>query len=566
MNVFYYFKFFSVKSRLVVFGCLLSLAGFSQGRHVDALQHQVSSAIDKGYRATVRIWGYDTLRQRQNSSQFTGVVVDSQGTILTVAHAIQPGRMYKVRFTDGRETIAKSLGRIASPSMQDRPDMGMMRIVETGSWPFAEMGWSESMKPNSPCISIAFPESLNLLQPTIRFGHVVSVRNEFGFLESTCKMEQGDSGGPLFDLMGRVIGLHSRCDTGEDENYEVPVELYRKYWQDLVQPRHYAVLPTDTVAPEQDPYRLRLASFNFPVNKGLVPNRQTLGGVIRITGQPDVASTSVLGTVITYKGKSFIVSKSSIVPNSSYAQVAGTVVPLRMIARDSLKDLVLLEPISNLAGALKGHRVRNTNSIDSASLGMFIFSPLLSRSEISVISSFRFSLPAMRRPAYMGAYARFNEGKVQIVSIDPSGPASAAGLQQGDVVIAVDGVKMSSSDDYNIQMMKYQPGDNVFFKGLRNDEPFQVKLLLVDPPPSTHAADNFAGGRSARRDGFDNVVAHDGIILPEECGGPVYDLSGRLLGINIGRFSRTCTLMMPVREVFTFVIAALGREDHLQDI
>jgi hypothetical protein len=51
----------------------------------------------------------------------------------------------------------------------------------------------------------------------------------------------------------------------------------------------------------------------------------------------------------------------------------------------------------------------------------------------------------------------------------------------------------------------------------------------------------------SRRDtGFGRVIQHDSLITPEECGGPLVDIEGRLVGMNIARSDRTKTFALPV--------------------
>ncbi|HSC38104.1 MAG TPA: serine protease [Chitinophagaceae bacterium] len=232
---------------------VLTRSAFGQINELSQLEKRINSSIEAAYAASVRIWGFDTIRQTQNSSQFSGVVVSHEGHILTVSHAIVPGRIYKVRFPDGKEVIAIALGRIGLAQKQNRPDLGMMKIIGTGAWPVAKMGWSYSSKVNESCIGISYPEKLNQLLPTVRFGRITNVMDQWDFVESTCKMEPGDSGGPLFDVEGRVVALHSRCNEPEEENFEVPVDMYRKYWTALNTPEDYKILPADTDDVKKDP-------------------------------------------------------------------------------------------------------------------------------------------------------------------------------------------------------------------------------------------------------------------------------------------------------------------------
>ena len=83
-----------------------------------------------------------------------------------------------------------------------------------------------------------------------------------------------------------------------------------------------------------------------------------------------------------------------------------------------------------------------------------------------------------------------------------------------------------------------------------------VKDLTLGIPNSrlsNHPADRFSGGKSIRRDGFARVFSHDAIILPDQCGGPVFDLNRHFLGINIARFSRTTTLVIPADMILKLI-------------
>src|SRR5262249_17623555 len=50
---------------------------------------------------------------------------------------------------------------------------------------------------------------------------------------------------------------------------------------------------------------------------------------------------------------------------------------------------------------------------------------------------------------------------------------------------------------------------------------------------------------SSRRSGFPTILQHDQVIKPTECGGPVVDLDGRVVGINIARAGRTESYAIP---------------------
>ncbi len=52
-------------------------------------------------------------------------------------------------------------------------------------------------------------------------------------------------------------------------------------------------------------------------------------------------------------------------------------------------------------------------------------------------------------------------------------------------------------------------------------------------------------GVSTRSDNFPAVVQHDTVLKPVDCGGPVVDLSGKVVGVNIAHAGRTETYCLP---------------------
>ena len=52
-------------------------------------------------------------------------------------------------------------------------------------------------------------------------------------------------------------------------------------------------------------------------------------------------------------------------------------------------------------------------------------------------------------------------------------------------------------------------------------------------------------GVSGRRDGFPVVLQHDTVLKPADCGGPLVDLDGRAVGVNIARGGRVETYAVP---------------------
>ena len=573
---------------LQIFIVLLLLSFYSTLTYGQKFNHTkaqeiIHTSIQKAYAASVRIWGFDVEKQIRTSGQFSGVVVSAEGHLLTAAHVNVPGNTYKVMFPDGSSQIAKGLGEIELEGNRSIPDVAMMKIITAGKWPYAEMGWSYNLKKNEPCISISYPETLNQTLPTVRFGYVAEVQNKYGFVRSTCLMEPGDSGGPLFDAYGRVIGMHSAIDIDEKDNFEVPIDLYRKYWTALTKSETYKAYPVPEDAIGIDSLATRIKSLPAleSMEQNFDKNAERLKSVAcLIKSNVDGKLKQVQGTVFqsntyplneTFRNRSFLIGKSSLIGDQPVVEVGGSKVPATIIARDRDRDLVLLLASSNLKGGIKIAQP-SSDTLKFGDLGKLLMSRLFDGAyKISIIGSMEFTLPKLKSGGFLGAGIGFQEGDLFLTFINPNTPASDGKLETGDKILGLDGVRYTNPDDFFKAYQKHWPGDEVVLMiGRKQDKQpdtiLQCKITLGTVPERhfDHPADKFAGGKSNRRDGFDRVFAHDAILKPEDCGSAVFDLDGHFYGINIARFSRTSTITIPASEVFRFILQTtqLNINDH----
>jgi len=526
-----------------------------------ALEKNNNKVITRAYSVSVRMWGFDTLRNAQNSGQFSGVVVSEDGYILTVAHAILPGQTYKVFFPDGRETIAVALGRIGFKDKDNMPDMGMMKIIKTGTWPFAEIGWSSSLKVNSPCLSISYPETLSQRLPTVRFGRVVEVLNQWGFIQSSCIMEPGDSGGPMFDELGRVVGLHSRCDVTEDANLEVPIDLYREYWAALQVQKDYDSLPNIKSKLPKDPKANHIKPIaglaKLPeIFKPEFSNYSNYA--VKVSSFLKGKNQSVMGTVVSMKSllmngpdnlNVIIISKNSMVGvNPTVELPLGGQTKASVLFRDQHNDIVVMEIGDIRRPSIDLDKLMLSDTLGFADLGKFLFSALDSgKLKVGVAGSGYFNQPRKFSSGYFGASANFLKERIILTRMAEGSPAAQGKLQLGDDITGINKVPISRPEQYGGELMKYSDGDTISIQLIRAGQSLDLPIVLTNRPraPNEHAAERFAGGKSSILDGFDRVFSQDGIVRPEECGGPVFDAKGKFYGINIARFSRTTTLVLP---------------------
>jgi Do/DeqQ family serine protease len=77
------------------------------------------------------------------------------------------------------------------------------------------------------------------------------------------------------------------------------------------------------------------------------------------------------------------------------------------------------------------------------------------------------------KPGQEGAY---------IANVTPNGPGAKSGLQRGDVVTAIDGRPVHSSDDLTMAVISHAPGSRVNLEVVRNGQPTKVEVTLGTRP------------------------------------------------------------------------------------
>jgi serine protease Do len=92
----------------------------------------------------------------------------------------------------------------------------------------------------------------------------------------------------------------------------------------------------------------------------------------------------------------------------------------------------------------------------------------------------------------------------------------------------------------------------------RGADRVKVRVTLGDAPSVSGAEridfQNRLGGQlSLRRVGFPSVLQHDTVLRPNECGGPLVDLDGRAVAINIARAGRVASFGVPAEVVVPLI-------------
>lgn len=141
---------------------------------------------------------------------------------------------------------------------------------------------------------------------------------------------------------------------------------------------------------------------------------------------------------------------------------------------------------------------------------------------------------------------------VRVESVASESPAAVAGIKRDDVVIALDDQPVTDSSSLSLVMGTMQPGEQVKLRIRRGPEErdCEVRLASRSKVVSNWDGEDYAnGGVSLRTDNFPDVLQHQIPLSPHDMGGPLINLDGRTIGINIARVDRVSTFALPI-EIF----------------
>lgn len=269
---------------------------------------------------------------------------------------------------------------------------------------------------------------------------------------------------------------------------------------------------------------------------------QAPNGTVEITnGEKRIA----LGTVVSADGQ--ILTKASLLSGQPTVQLpSGQSLEARVLGIDLAEDLALikvdtqdLQPVQWREGSIPD-------------LGAWVISTDTSQRVrgIGVVSVASRNIPKER-----GALGiRMDPDAEGVVIASYSGentPAERAGIRVGDRIAEVNDEPVNSMADLQNSISQFSPGDAVILTVERdgNTQAIQVvldNLALIDPNIRQREQQETLGADlSLVRTGFTQAFQHDTPLKPLDCGGPVLDLEGKVIGINIARAGRVASYALP---------------------
>ena len=172
----------------------------------------------------------------------TGIVVDSNGYILTNSHVISDGEAKKVNvlFNDGSSIDGNVVW------YDSQLDLAVVKVNKTGLTP-AELGDSDKVSIGDISIAIGNPLGLEL-QRTVTQGIISgldrTIKTESatmtGLIQTDASINSGNSGGPLLNEKGQVIGINTaKTSEGESLGFAIPINQAKEIIESVIKNGSY---------------------------------------------------------------------------------------------------------------------------------------------------------------------------------------------------------------------------------------------------------------------------------------------------------------------------------------
>jgi serine protease Do len=362
------------------------------------------------------------MRQEPTSGLGSGVIISSDGYVVTNNHVVDGADTLKVTLSDGRELTAKVVGR------DPQTDVAVIK-VDAKNLPAITFADSDNIEVGDRVLAIGNPFGIG---ETVTSGIISGKGRQVGiladvegfenFLQTDAAINPGNSGGALVDVQGRLVGMNSailsRSGGFQGVGFAVPANMVSHVADSLVKNgkvvRGYLGVRIQNITPSL------AESFKLKDNKGaLVADVEPAA--------PAAKAGLKSGDVITkIDGKP--VSDANSVTLAVTSTAPGTKLNLEVLRDGQTKDVAVTT----------GQRPGSHNKSDDESLSQ-------NDNDTGVLNGVGVDDldPETREQLNLPGRVK---GAV-ITSVDPDSAAARAGLHTGDVILEINKKPVHSAQD-----------------------------------------------------------------------------------------------------------------------
>ncbi|WP_295451064.1 trypsin-like peptidase domain-containing protein [uncultured Pseudophaeobacter sp.] len=354
-------------------------------------------------------------RPRVESSLGSGVILSQDGIIVSNYHVVAMATEIRVVTTDKREYEARVV------LADQASDLAILQLEDAADLPFLTLRNSDEVEVGELALAIGNPFGVG---QTVSSGIVSGLARSgtasgegFGYyIQTDAPINPGNSGGALIDVNGDLIGINtrilSRSGGSNGIGFAIPANLVREFVKQAQAGSEGFQRPWAGMAGQPVDADLA-ASLGMDLPEGMV--------ISELHPQSPFAKAGFeVGDVITDVDGQVVNSPSEMVFRMSVAGLDGTSMVTRL--RGDIRETLVVEMFTAPNDPPTRSVVMNENSV----------LPGLTVGLINPVAIVRLQLPL---------------SATGVAVLDPGPYAARAGIKAGDILLAINGKEVTSSED-----------------------------------------------------------------------------------------------------------------------
>jgi serine protease Do len=338
----------------------------------------------------------------------SGFIVSSDGYVLTNAHVVANADEVTVKTTDRREYTAKVVGA------DEQTDVAVLKI-DAKNLPTVQLGDPAKLRPGQWVVAIGSPFGF---ENSVTAGIVSATSrsmqggNYTPFIQTDVAVNPGNSGGPLFNMDGEVVGINSQIFSRTGGymgiSFAIPIDVASSVKDQLIK--------TGRVTRSRIGVSIQDVNAQLAESFGLDRPRGALIGMVEDDSPGQKGGIRPGDVILKVDGNE--VETSAQVPVMIASKKPGSEVAIE-VWRDGGTKRLTVRPEEIKEKGERVARVQQNEADEAAQLGL-----------------------AVRQLAPEEKRAAETDGSILVEDVD--GPAAAAGVRPGDIILAVNGKKVTS--------------------------------------------------------------------------------------------------------------------------
>ncbi len=378
------------------------------------------------------------------SGSGSGLIIDSEGYIITNNHVIGDATEIEVRFSDKTKLVANVVGK------DPDTDLALLKVTASRPLPNARFGDSASVKVGQWVLAVGNPFGLDR---TVTLGVVSGIGRENmnlsryeNFIQTDASINPGNSGGPLFNLRGEVIGINTAIiNFAQGIGFAIPSNMAKQVIEQLLANgkvvRGWLGVGIQPMTPEL------AKKFGVTENEGVLVNE--------VFEKDPAASAGIKPGDIIVK-----IDGSPVDSPNKLSRLIGALTPGATAHIEVVRDgnrLVLNIPLSERRDAIIAATTPQTKLDLKLGLDVQDLTPGLAET----------------------LNLRESKGAL-IAKVEAGSLAHAEGLREGDLIKEVNRAEVNSATEFHSAIARLRRGDTILLRVLRENRAFYVVLKSTE--------------------------------------------------------------------------------------